>query len=104
MARFGKNAFRFKFRTHTIQGRQKYLEIRSHVDLAIDFDPTLVLRDDAENRRQTEARSFAGLLGGEKGLKDSREIFRWNAPTGIDHAPSHAPTAFPSRINHPPSG
>ena len=49
---------------------KKNLEHGADADFALDFDPAVMLFDDAINGGQSQSRSFADFLGGEKRLKN----------------------------------
>ena len=55
-------------------------------DGAFDLNPALMLLNDAVNRGEAEASAFANFLGGEKRLKDARNVFRWDAASGVGFA------------------
>src|SRR5579859_2807698 len=59
------------------------LERRAAAGLAINPDVAAVLFEDDVDHREAETRAFADFLGGEKRLKDSREVFRSDAGTGV---------------------
>ena len=50
-------------------GREKDAERGAVAQLALDFDPALMLLDDAINRRQPQAGALADFLGGEERLE-----------------------------------
>src|SRR5437879_2351277 len=64
-----------------IYSRQKNQEGRTRPDAAGHFNPPLVLFDDAIDSGQAEARPFTEFFGGEKWLKNSRQVLGPNTAT-----------------------
>ena len=66
----------------SLTGR-KIFKVGALADLARDFDPAVVLRDDAVNRGEAEAGAFADFLGGEERLEDVAERLGVHAAAGV---------------------
>ncbi len=56
---------------------------RAFANGAFNFNPTLMLLDDAVNGGQPKAGAFADVFGGEKRFKNALKIFRFNPAAGI---------------------
>ena len=57
---------------HFLAGRRQInFELRSFADVALGFDPPLVLFDEPIRRRQAHTRAFADFFGSKKWLKQS---------------------------------
>src|SRR5581483_3553736 len=65
------------------RGRQEHMESSAHAHSAFEFEPTLMLLDDARDCRQAETGALAHLLRGEKRLENPRPNLRRDAATGI---------------------
>ena len=65
------------------RGGKVDFESRPHAGLAADFDPALMLLDDAINGCESKASSFAHLFGGKERLKDSLQRIGIHAATGV---------------------
>src|SRR5258706_8742353 len=55
-------------------------------DLAFDFNPALVLFDNAVNGGKAEAGALADVLGGEERLEDAGDVFLRDAAAGVGFA------------------
>src|SRR3954462_1037334 len=90
--------------------RQHHSKARADAGARVDLDASAVRLDDAVADRKAQARSLAGLLGGEEWIKDLRQhLLRYafaviadldgNVP-GIAHAGAHddAATGFGRRL------
>ena len=69
-----------------VVARQVDVEVRAAADLAGAFDPALVLLDDAEHHRQSQAGALARPLGGEEGVEDARADVGRDALAGVGDA------------------
>ncbi len=69
-----------------VMARQIDVEARTLTFYAVAFDPSLVLLNDAEHHRQSQAGAFARNLGGEERLEDVCLRFRRDAGAVIEDA------------------
>ena len=63
----------------------------ARTDFAGDFDPALVLLDDAVDGGQAEAGAFADLLGGEERFEDAVQRLLVHAAAGVGDAQADEP-------------
>ena len=82
---FLDGGFQFGFR-FLFYGGQKYVKGGSLAGLAFNFNPALVLLDDAIDGRQAKTGAFADGFCREKRLKNMRQLFGVNARAGIRNA------------------
>src|SRR5208282_3280863 len=66
--------------------REEDLKSGPLADLALDFNPPLVLFDNAIDGGEAQAGSLAELLGGKEGLEDPPQILGWDATAGVADA------------------
>ena len=68
-----------------LHARQVDLEDGSHSAFAIGPDESMILFDDAIDRRQPKSGALAEGLGGVEGLENVRQMIRRNTGTGVAH-------------------
>src|SRR5262245_55095416 len=75
--------FAFGWRCFLGLMRQKDLEGRAFAEFTGHFDPSMMLLNDAVHGGETQARSFANLLGREERLEYAVQVFGSNPATRI---------------------
>ena len=78
------DAFRSPPPAATLAGK-KTSKVLPQPGLAADFNPAMMLFDDAVGRGQAQAGAFADILGGEERLENAFERALVHAHAGVGH-------------------
>ena len=73
----------------TFERRKERPEGRAAVHFALDFNPTAMLFDNAEDSREAKAGSFADLFCRKERLEDAGYVLRADSAASVLHRKTH---------------